>query len=114
MLEQLVLGASWDPFNVLDGSVSWLKEGGAKFLTLLGLVCVLFGGVFLARIVFQSQQKGKMFVGSIIALVVGAVLSVGGISFLLNVSEGGFDGVKSVGEGGMIVPLVQSIFTSIQ
>lgn len=112
MLEQFVLGASWDPFNVLDGAESWLKEGGAKFLTVLGIICILFGAVFLARIVFQSQQKGKMFVASIIALCIGAVLTVGGLTFLMNVSEGGFDGIKEVGEGAIIVPL-QSIIHSI-
>lgn len=112
MLDQLVLGAAWDPFNVLDGMESWLKEGGAKFLTVLGIVCILFGAVFLARIVFQNQQKGKMFVASLIALAIGAVLTVGGISFLMQVSEGGFDGIKDVGEGAIIMPL-QTIITSI-
>lgn len=115
MLDLFVLGASasWDPFNVLDGAVDWLKEGGAKFLTVLGIVCILFGGVFLARIVFQSQQKGRMFVAAIIALVIGAVLTVGGLTFLMTVSEGGFDGIKDVGEGAIVVPLqmiVNNIF----
>lgn len=110
-MNSMVFGA-WDPMNVLDGAQDWLKKGGAKFLTVLGIIAIIWGGWYLFRTVIASQQKGR-FVGlAIAALVIGAILAVGGMKFLHDVSSGGYKGVKEVG-GGVIMPYLQTIFYKI-
>lgn len=102
VFQLMLVSGAWDPGSVLDSAVDWLKDNGAKFLTVLGTIAVIWGGIYLFRVVIGSQQKGKMFVWALVSFIVGGILAVGGLTFLLTVAEGGYDGAKGV--GGIILP----------
>lgn len=90
-----ILGAS-DPGQWLDNGNDKVKEWGGKLTTLFGIICFIWGVWYLFAAVVMKSNKGKLVILAIVACVVGALLTYGGISFLQSFGQGGFNGVKGI------------------
>lgn len=92
---QPILGAS-DPGQWIDNSSDKAKEWGGKIATFFGVICFIWGLWYLFAAVVMKSNKGKLVILAIIACVVGALLTYGGIEFLRSFGEGGYNGVKGI------------------
>ncbi|WP_147614276.1 hypothetical protein [Staphylococcus xylosus] len=90
-----ILGAS-DPGQWIDNSSDKAKEWGGKIATLFGVLCFIWGVWYIFGAAVFKSNKGKLVILAVVACLVGAGLTYGGISFLQSVGEGGFNGVKDI------------------
>lgn len=88
-----VLGAS-DPGSWLDNGKDLAKDWGAKFLAILGFLAFCWGGWYLFCAIVKKSNAGRLVGLAFAAVIVGAILCVGGISWLQSMGNGGFSGVK--------------------
>lgn len=88
-----VLGAS-DPGSWLDKGQDIVKDWGSKGLAIFGFLAFCWGGWYLFCAIVKKSNAGKLVGWAVLACVVGAILCVGGITWLQSIGNSGFNGVK--------------------
>lgn len=96
-LVQLFDFNAWDPEQFFKNGGNIAKTIGGAFLGFLGVIAIVFGGTYLARIAFSKQGRGQYVVQAVIALVIGGLLVFGGYSIFDSMAQGGYDKAQELG-----------------
>lgn len=85
-----VLGAS-DPLKWFNNLIDIGKQYGGGFLKFLGIVSLVYAGWHLFRGVTSKSNKGKSFILFFACAAVAVALYVGGISWIQNIGDAGYN-----------------------
>lgn len=103
--------AEWDLESFLTNSQEKLKEWGGLALGVIGVICLIWGGVLVAKKLMASPQQAQQQSGwGTIALliIVGGALITGGINLMTTISGGGEKTITDLGGSTAIVTTVQT------
>lgn len=95
-------GDSWDLETFFDNAAEYAQVAGGAFLTLIGVVCVIWGGFLLAK-KLMSDQARENWLKIALLIIVGGALFVGGITIIMKFARGGNETVEKFGNGGTIL-----------
>lgn len=95
---QIALG-EWSLSQLFGGAQKSARTIGGYLIVLLGIVCVVWGAVLLAKKLLTTQDQTK-WSKVILLLFIGGVLAVGGFSTVAKVSSGANKEVTTMGDSG--------------
>lgn len=103
---------AWDLKSALENSTTYAQAVGGGFLTLLGVVAIIYGGYLLVKKLMAGQQNQDSWIKIIILIIVGGALSVSGFALISEIAAGGEQTIKDLGNtpaGGTILPLIDIV-----
>lgn len=101
--------ADWDLASALTNATSYAKLVGGGFLTLMGVVGIIYGGFLLIKKLMAGQQNQDSWVKIVLLIIVGGALSVSGFSLIADIAAGGKTTIEDLGGSTIIVPLLESL-----
>ncbi|MCH4519586.1 hypothetical protein [Staphylococcus haemolyticus] len=97
-LFQVIDFNAWDPEQFFKNGENIAKSIGGAFLGFLGVIAIIAGATYLAKIAFSKQQRGQYVVQALIAIVIGGALAFGSYSLFDSMAQGGFDKAEELGQ----------------
>lgn len=88
----------WDWESLFKNGESTAKTVGGAALGALGIIVLIVAGVYLAMVGLSKRSKGQYVWQAVIGIIIGGVLTAGGVSLLTSVSQGSYKSVKELGE----------------
>lgn len=101
--------ANWDLGSALENGTEYIKYLGAGFLTLMGVIGIIYGGYLLVKKLMAGQQNQDSWVKIVLLIIVGGALSVSGFDLISEIASGGKTTIEELGGGTIIVPLLESL-----
>ena len=94
--------SGWDLVSFFKNGTNWGSMAGGAFLGLVGLFCIVVGGVKIAKKMMNpAQNQQESWIMNIGLLIFGGALLFGGLSLLLSFAEGGKTTVQDFGNGNV-------------
>lgn len=88
----------WDWETLFQNGESTAKTVGGALLGALGIIVLVVAGVYLAMVGLSKRSKGQYVWQAVIGIIIGGVLTAGGVTLLTQVSQGSYKSVKELGE----------------
>ncbi len=98
----------WDLASALTNATAYAQLIGGGFLTLVGVVAIIYGGYLLVKKLMAGQQNQDSWIKIVILIIVGGALSVSGFSLISEIAAGGKTTIEELG-GGTILPLIDIV-----
>lgn len=89
---------AWDWETLFQNGESTAKTVGGALLSALGIIVLVVAGIYLAMVGLSKRSKGQYVWQAVIGIIIGGVLTAGGVSLLTQVSQGSYKSVKELGE----------------
>jgi len=106
----LAVPGAWDLASALTNATAYVKLIGGGFLTLLGVVAIIYGGYLLVKKLMAGQQNQDSWIKIVILIIIGGALSVSGFSLIATIAAGGKDTIEDLGNTpGTILPFIDIV-----
>lgn len=93
--------AAWDLKSFFDNAKDYGQLAGGSFLSLMGLVAVIWGGTLLLK-KLMSQQSNESWLKIIGLIIIGGAIMATGITLITTIAAGGQTTIEDLG-GGVVL-----------
>lgn len=97
-MAQLADGESWDLQTFFENAASSSQTIGGAFLTLMGMIGVIWGATLLVK-KLMSEQDRTSWIKIAALIIIGGALAFTGITMVLNFARGGQQTIDDLGNG---------------
>lgn len=103
-----LLPSGWEWSVALKNFRTWLEVNGDTLLNIVGVICLIGGGIFLGLIIFSQRNIKRNITCAFFGLIIGGGLLFGGIDLVKDIGNGSQNTIRQMG-GGMILPSSQVV-----
>lgn len=97
MYNYLASGAGWDLSSFLVNAQGQVKIWGGSFLTLIGIVGVIWAAFQIVSGLMSHGKKQVSYGTNVILLLVSGALATTGLTLVLDIAAGGQQTIKDLG-----------------
>lgn len=97
--------AAWDLLSFLENANAYIQIAGGALLMLLGVACLVWGGVVCVKTLFASPQSAgkESWVKIVMLIVVGGAFMGGGWPLISKIGSGGEKTITELGGGTILI-----------